>query len=160
MYQETKRLILCPFTLADAPALHEILSDPEVMRHIEPPFDEIRTRAFLEQAALCAPPRVFALREKTTDALVGHVIFHPFEEDAWELGWVLGRIFWGRGYASEATAALLDYACRAGIPRLVIEFLPAQSASRRLAQKFGFVPAGEFDGLERWEKRIEKRACL
>ncbi len=151
---QTKRLGICPLEEADAPALHAILSDPEVMRHIEPPFDEAETRAFLREAAFSQPPRVYALRERESGSLAGHVIFHPFAGEAWELGWVLGRGFWGRGYASEATAALLDYACQEGIPQLVIEFSPAQSASRRLAQKFGFVPAGEFDGLERWEKRI------
>lgn len=152
MYLETKRLVICPFVPSDAQALHAILSDAEVMHHVEPPFDETGTRAFLEQAALCAVPRVFALREKISGALAGHVIFHPFEEDAWELGWVLGRAFWGRGHASEVTEALLAFSRQRGIPRLVIEFSPAQAASRRLAEKFGFIHTGLFDGLERWEK--------
>jgi len=154
MYLETGRLILCPLEKADEPALHAILSDPEVMRHIEPPFDAAVTTAFLQSAAFCAPPQVFALREKSGGSLAGHVIFHPFAEDAWELGWVLGRAFWGRGYAAEITEALLEYSRQEGIRRLVIEFAPEQAVSRRLAEKFGFVRTGVFDGLERWEINI------
>ena len=154
MYLETERLILRSFAPEDARALHTVLSDPEVMRHIEPPFDETETLAFLESAAFCVPPRIYALQEKSSGALVGHVIFHPFEEKAWELGWILGRAFWGRGYASEVTEALLEHSRREGIRRLVIEFEPEQAASRRLAEKFGFVRTGVFDGLERWEINI------
>ena len=52
------------------------------------------------------------------------------------------------------TEALLEHSRREGIRRLVIEFAPEQAASRRLAEKFGFIPAGMSDGLERREKSV------
>ena len=57
---ETRRLLIRRFTEADAEALYVVLSDPEVMRYIEPPFSLEQTRAFLRDAGLCAPPLVYA----------------------------------------------------------------------------------------------------
>ncbi len=48
MMIETKRLILREYTLEDFDAIHEILSDPETMRHYPKPFDEKRTRSWIE----------------------------------------------------------------------------------------------------------------
>ena len=45
MVIETERLLLREFTHEDFPALFEIVSDPETMRHYPQPFDENRTKA-------------------------------------------------------------------------------------------------------------------
>lgn len=44
----------------DADALYKLLSDPEVMRHLEPPFDREKTETFLHHAGLTEPPLVYA----------------------------------------------------------------------------------------------------
>lgn len=36
----------------DTDALYKLLSDPEVMRHLEPPFDREKTETFLHHAGL------------------------------------------------------------------------------------------------------------
>ena len=48
MVIETERLLLREFTHNDFPALFEIFSDPETMRHYPRPFDERRTKAWIE----------------------------------------------------------------------------------------------------------------
>lgn len=78
---------------------------------------------------------------------VGYVIYHPYGPDSWELGWVLSRAVWGRGYASALTARLIEDA-RLRTNRLVIECSPAQEAIKRIALRHGFVPAGQQDGLD------------
>lgn len=75
MQIETKRLSIRPLQWQDCGALHEILSDPEVMRFVEPPFDREQTRRFIETAGLCAPPLVYAVVEKQTGRLIGHLIW-------------------------------------------------------------------------------------
>ena len=149
----TARLILRRFREADFPAAQEYLGDPEVMRWIEPPFPPEKTKAFLEKYALAADPLVYALVEKESSRLAGHVIFHAYPgiPGCWELGWVLGRAFWGRGYAFEVSEALLAAAqdCPR-ISRVVLEAHPENRASLRLIRRLGAVPEGEEDGLLRF----------
>ena len=48
-------------TEADLEPLHRLLSDPEVMRYLEPPFSREQTRAFLERAGLTPEPLILAV---------------------------------------------------------------------------------------------------
>ena len=144
MRAETPRLLVRPFTEDDAEALFAILSDPEVMRCIEPPFTLAQTRAFLRDAGLCHPPKVCAVIRKADGALIGQLIWHPFDENTDELGWILRRDFWGQGYARELTEAMLARAERG----VVIEGSPEQASTRRIAEKYGFRPAWQRDGLD------------
>ena len=140
-------LYVRPFVMEDAEMLHAALGDFEVMRFIEPPYTMDQTRAFIERAGLCQPPRVYAACLCETGEVIGHMIFHPWDETAWEIGWVLRRECWGRGYATALTRALISEATRRDIPALVIECAPGNAASRRIAIKCGFRFRGEADGL-------------
>ena len=95
------------FREGDLPELAALLADPEVMRWLEPPFDRARAAEFLRVAGLSEPPLIYAAEED--GAFLGYVIFHRYGgEDAAELGWVLRRSAWGRGYAGRLTALLLS----------------------------------------------------
>lgn len=52
MVIETERLLLRELTYKDFPVLFEILSDPETMRHYPQPFDENRTKDWMESSKL------------------------------------------------------------------------------------------------------------
>ena len=153
MQLTTHRLRVRPFVPADEAALHALLSSPAVMEYLEPPFAPAQTHAFL-QAALGPRPPVYAVEALADGAFVGYLIFHPYPEqpfaDFWELGWVLAQQHWGRGYAAELTEAVIAHAQRQGIPGLVLECVPEQAATRRLAAKLGFAPAGQAEGLLRF----------
>ena len=45
---ETERLLLREYTIDDFDALYEIMSDAETMQHYPAPFDETRTRRWIE----------------------------------------------------------------------------------------------------------------
>jgi RimJ/RimL family protein N-acetyltransferase len=147
MLFETPRLLIRPFTERDVEALYPILSDPEVMRYIEPPFSMAQTAAFIRQAGLAKPPLVYAVRSRESGTLLGHLIFHPCGSPAeYEIGWILGREHWHKGYADELTAAVIAYAKEQGIASLLLECDPRQSASRHIAEKYGFSDQGTEDG--------------
>lgn len=148
MLKETKRLLIRPFREEDAEAWQPILSDPEVMRYLEAPFSLEQTRRFIREFGLCTPPLVWALMGKASGCPVGHLIWHPFGDGTMELGWVLGREHWGQGLATELAEALLGEAQTDA----VIECLPEQAATRRIAEKLGFSCVGEKDGLLVWRK--------
>ena len=135
---ETKRCIIRRFTMDDLEELYSVLSDPTVMEHLEPPFDRKQTVHFLQDAGLCDPPLVYGLVWKPTGRLIGHVIYHPYEQDEYEIGWVIHRDFWGMGIATEVTEALIDSARQQGVKRLVIEYSSRQTTTKRISDKFGF----------------------
>ncbi len=135
---ETERLCVRPFECSDVSDLYAILSDPEVMRYIEAPFTYEKTERFLKEYALCESPLVYAVIEKQTEKLIGHLIFHPFDEQAYELGWILSEESWHRGYAKELTQAVIQYASQKKIPSLVIECDPRQTITKHIAVSFGF----------------------
>lgn len=86
---------------SDADALYRLLSDPEVMRYLEPLYDRAQTEAFLHRAGLSEPPLVYAA--EGNGRFIGYVIYHPYDEESIEIGWVLFPAYWGRGYASALT---------------------------------------------------------
>ena len=86
-------------TLDDLDDLYALLSDSEVMRYIEPPFTKEQTVQFLMDAGLSEKPLVYAVED--SGSFIGYVIFHDYDEDNMEIGWILKREVWGQGYASK-----------------------------------------------------------
>lgn len=124
--------------------LAELLSDARVMRYLEPPFSSEQSRTFLDEAGLAEPPLIYAVED--CHGFAGYVIYHEFDETSVEIGWVLAPRAWGQGYATELTRVLLRWAQAAG-KDVVIECVPEQVATRRIAERSGFSLAGERDGL-------------
>ena len=77
---------------------------------------------------------------------IGYVIYHAYDADSVEIGWVLLPEYWGRGYASALTERLIGRA-RQEQKSVVIECAPAQAATKRIAVKKGFRACGNCDGL-------------
>ena len=103
---ETSRCIVRNFTMDDVEDLYKTLSDEKVMEYIEPAYGRERVKEFIKEAGLCEPPLVFALVWKETGEVIGQVIFHPYEEDSYEIGWIIRREYWGKGIAGEINPAV------------------------------------------------------
>ena len=143
-------LVIRKFRESDLVALTGLLSDPAVMAYLEPPFSPEKTAAFLRKTGLTEPPRIYAVDEG--ERFIGYVIFHDYDEDSMEIGWVLDPDCWGKGYASALTEQLIKRAAASG-KEVVIECDPEQEASKRIARKFGFDHEGRADGLDVFRKR-------
>ena len=138
MNLQTPRTFIRPFRLTDVADLYKVLSNTVVMQYIEPPFSFEKTEAFIRDHGLCNPPRVYALEDRISATVIGHVIFHPYDAQSHELGWILHSDYWGKKIASEITEALIHYAKQQKIQQLILECDKAQTASKRIAEKFGF----------------------
>ena len=134
----TQRLMIRQLRESDVDSLYDVLSDPDVMRCIEPVYTRKQTLQLIRRAGMCAVPLIWALAEKATDRLIGHVIYHPFDETRYEIGWIIAKPYWNCGYAQEITDVLIDYAQNAGVPAIVIECDPKQTVTAHIAQKKGF----------------------
>lgn len=135
---ETKRCRIRQFKQSDVDDLYLILSNPKVMEYIESPFTLENTKDFLNKNALSYPPRVFALEYKENKKLIGHIIFHKYNKDSYEIGFILSQNYWGQGIADEVTKSLIDYAKTKNIHSLIIECDKKQLATQKIATNNNF----------------------
>lgn len=145
------RFYIRPFTKEDLEPLHELLSDPEVMRYLEPPFTRKQTERFLKTQGLITPPRILAVDDKNHN-FIGYVIYHDYDDTSKEIGWVLKKEIWGHGMAGLLTKQLVAMAQSEG-KGAVIECVPGQLKTKIIAEKNGFQKAGESDGLDIYRRK-------
>ena len=77
---------------------------------------------------------------------MGHVIWHPYDHEAYELGWILSKEHWNKGYATEATQALLGIAW-SELKDVVLQCTPEQTTAADIALKNSFFFLGVENGL-------------
>ena len=138
------KLIIRRMREEDLEPLYRLLSDPPVMEYLEPPFSAEKTETFLKNCGMKEAPQVYTVEDE--NGFAGYVIYHPYDQDSMEIGWVLYPEYWGKGYASELTEQLIEKA-RTAKKALIIECDPGQSVSRHIAEKYGFTCLGEKEGL-------------
>jgi RimJ/RimL family protein N-acetyltransferase len=151
---ETERLLLRPFTNADHDAYAAICADAEVMRYIGTGVTLNRDEAWRSMANILGHWTLrgygmYAIEVRDTGELVGRAGYlDPPGWPGFELGWLLGRGHWGRGYASEAARACLDHAFgELGRDRVISLIRPDNARSIRVAEKLGERLAGELELL-------------
>jgi RimJ/RimL family protein N-acetyltransferase len=164
---ETERLVLDQWQADDWIAFRPIATDPEVMRYINGgvPWSDEEIRLFVERQIALYRERGFCrwkLTERTSGALIGLCgvgRWRGYPE--LEIGWWLGREWWGRGLATEAArTALEDVFTRAKLDHVISIARPENVASIRIMQKLGmrFVRAFENDGVSLVQYAIERSA--
>lgn len=129
----------------------EINSDPRVaawLGSIDPAQTENRILAYVEHWK-ARGYGVWAVEEVKSGVFVGRVgLVH---HDDWtasphdaEIGWALSHAVWGRGYATEAARAVLDWARERPDLRVIISITrPDNLRSRRVMEKLGLTYQGE-----------------
>jgi len=71
-------------------------------------------------------------------AFLGWILLLPYGDDEVEIGWRFVRRHWGKGYAGEAAAVILEHGFRTlGLERIVADIDPSNRASRGVAEKLG-----------------------
>ena len=142
---ETERLMMRPFTLDDAEALHAVWGDPASKRFLgwPTPASVDETRSHLENIVRDERKHGFALCaviEKASGTLIGDcgLFVSPDHGDV-ELAYGLGRAWWGRGYATEAARACVRAGFdELGVERIVADVDSRNTASIRVLEKAGF----------------------
>lgn len=152
---ETDRLILHGHSLADFEECVAMWADPLVTRYIggRPSSEEEVWARVLRYAGLWALLGFgyWVVRERASGRFVGEVGLADFRRDLTpalgrdpEVGWALAAWAHGRGFATEAVRAAVEWADahlanpRAGSGRTVCLIAPENVASVRVAEKCGF----------------------
>jgi [ribosomal protein S5]-alanine N-acetyltransferase len=143
-------LILRALDGSDVTALYEIFSDPEVMRYwSSSPLDSIQAAANLLDKIHegFADRRLFqwGIADSDNGTVIGTCTLLHFEHAhrRCEVGFALARKRWGRGEASRAVAAVLEFAFDVlDLHRLEADVDPRNSRSLRLLERLGFQREG------------------
>ena len=153
MILETKRLTLRPWAESDAEELYKYASDKDVgypagwLAHtsVENSLEIIRTVLSAEET--------YAVCLKENGKPIGCVGLHrndiAEDDDEYELGYWLGKEFWGQGIIPEASGELLRRAfCDLGMKRIWCGHYEGNLKSRRVMEKLGFKYHHKTEGIE------------
>ncbi|WP_028034908.1 GNAT family N-acetyltransferase [Chelativorans sp. J32] len=155
---ETERLILRPWEHRDRAPMARIHGDPDVRRFYYKVLTPEETNADIDLSIERARINGFhfqAAELKETGELIGLIglgrvpdatkAVIPSRPDV-EIGWVLGKQFWGKGLAPEGARAWLDYAWSIGLPEVVAFTARINLRSQRVMQKIGmrYDPADDY----------------
>ena len=171
----TDRLCLRAPTPQDAEALYDLFADEEIMGGLnrEPVSAVEHARALIEEGMggwRTDGLGPFILQTRGTNRrVVGQAGLMIFDTRGWtpstwaqagshaqaELGWALIRAQWGHGYATEAAAAIRDWARESrSISGLVSLISPGNVRSQRVAERLGATPTETVTPLHTRRKTV------
>jgi RimJ/RimL family protein N-acetyltransferase len=157
LHLKTERLLLRAPEPEDAEALAPMYADPEVMRYVGDGRTLTKAETALSVQRMIDRWEVDGFGLFTTirledGAIIGRVGILIWNSDTWELtsraqpsgptevevGYTLGRPFWGQGYATESAGAVRDYALNGlGAERVIALIIHGNTASENVALKLG-----------------------
>jgi RimJ/RimL family protein N-acetyltransferase len=145
---KTERLVLRALRPDDADRMTDLANDFDVARmtsSMPHPFGREHAESFIERVQGLDPAtdRVFAI-DKPGEGLIGVVGFHDNDDfPAREMGYWLGRPFWGAGYATEVAKAALVWASESwGLRTVFASHFADNPASGGVLAKAGFLYTG------------------
>lgn len=143
---ETTRLILRPFQKEDGAAVFECWeSDPDVARYMfwtsHNDIEKTKEWIAFELGQIEKEDWYrFAIVLKETNELMGTaLVYYEEEVQCWEVGYNLGKAYWGKGYTTEAMKKILEFAAeQLGILEFVGRYAKENPASGNVMKKLGF----------------------
>ena len=147
---ETPRLLLRPFTLADASEVQRLAGAWEiadVTGNVPHPYEDGMAEEWIGgHAARFAQGEAvtFAVTTRDDGRLLGCIglVMAPRHHRA-ELGYWMGVPFWNQGYMTEAAGAVVEYAFGMdGLHKITASHLVRNPASGRVMEKIGMIREG------------------
>lgn len=148
----TARLVLRPLSVDDLTDIARLAGEWEIASmtaRIPYPYTPHDARQWLEGLEEGEFVRAISLADEAAGAhvprdLLGITGYLPSSDGASaEIGYWIGKPYWGRGYATEAAHALIGYAfSRGGFEALTCCHFADNHASARVIEKLGFTSTG------------------
>ncbi len=156
VHLETPRLILRPISMEDDEGMFELDSNPEVLTYIgvPPQTDIAQSREiirFIQQQYEKYGVGRLAITLKDTGEFIGWAglkyITEPINNHVhhYDVGYRLIQRYWGKGYATEAAKASLDYGFQGlRLDKIYATAMPANIASLTILKKIGLRHVHDF----------------
>ena len=148
----TERLTLGEVRLTDIPAIvtqadSELISRTTLnLPHPYGENDAIKWINLARQGFVNQNHFIFGIRLRSTDEFmggIGLVVSRPNNKA--EIGYWIGTPFWGKGYMTEATAAIIRFGFEElSLNRIFASYISDNVASGRVMEKCGMIKEGEF----------------
>lgn len=145
---ETERLVIRETVEEDLPSLQQIYSDPEITKYTEPLYEDPNEeltyiKEYREKVYAIQGFGIWSLIRKEDNKLIGRagLVSRP-DYDQVEIGFVVGKEYQRKGYATEAIKACLDIAEKLGFEKVRALVMPDNKRSVKLLTKLGFADAG------------------
>ena len=154
MILETKRLILRPWQEDDAESLYTYASDPDVGYPAGWPSHTSMENSLEIIRTVLSVPETYAVCLKESGKPIGSVGLHRNDlaaekEDEYELGYWIGKKFWGQGLIPEASRELLRHTFNdLNMKTVWCGYYDGNVKSRRVQDKLGFIYHHTTEGLE------------
>ena len=150
---KTERLILRPWIEEDAEDLYQYASDPDVGPAAGWPVHTSVANSRDVIRKVLSASETYAVCLKDSGKPIGSIGLHRNDmataEDEYELGYWIGKPFWGQGFIPEAAREILRYAFETlGMKRIWCGYYDGNEKSRRVQEKLGFVYQSMTEGLE------------
>ncbi|MCX8478086.1 MAG: GNAT family N-acetyltransferase [Sphingomonas sp.] len=146
MFVRTQRLTLRPGWREDAAELARAIGHESVVRNLARapwPYTIEAAETFAAGFDMVAEPKFLVFEHQGgTLRLIGGMGIGPLGDERHELGYWITPDAWGRGYATEAGAAVLRAARAAGVRRVAAGHFLDNPASGRVLRKLGFRATG------------------
>jgi len=141
----TPRLLLRPFNMNDTLPLHNLLVEPGVLRYFPdpspPPVEKVGNLISRQMNHWAKHGYGWWAVENPQDPrLMGWCGLQYLPETGEiEIGYLLGKPFWGKGYATEAGLESLRFGFKElSIEKIIAIVHPENTASKRVIEKLGF----------------------
>jgi len=147
---QTERLVLRPFTLADATDVRRLAGERDVaatVANMPHPYEEGMAEEWISTHAERferGEGGCFAVTLRQDKTLVGSMgLTVNAEHERGTIGYWIGKPFWNNGYCTEAAGAVLRYAFeQLGLNRITANHFKRNPASGRVMQKIGMRQEG------------------
>lgn len=147
---KTERLILRKWEDTDAESLFEYAKDPDVGPIAGWPYHKNVEESRNVIKNVLSYPECYAICEKDNNIAIGSIELKlngntamTNRDDECELGYWLGKAFWGKGYMPEAAAALIKRGfTELGMRTVWCGYYDGNAKSKRVQEKLGFTPYG------------------
>jgi RimJ/RimL family protein N-acetyltransferase len=163
----TPRLLLRAFTEEDLVPLHRILGERDVLRYFPKtdPLSRDRVQKMIVRLLTHWEERgygLWAVVSRSTGELMGRSgLQYLTETEEVEVDFILDQAFWGRGLATEAGQASLQYGFESvGVGSVVGIVHPENIASQRVLEKLGmrFTERKQYFGMNCYRYAIARSA--
>lgn len=150
---ETQRLILRQWNIDDAFDLYKFASDPDIgIPAGWLPHTSVENSREIIRSVLCAP-YTYAVCLKDNGRAIGSIGLHrndiAEDDDELELGYWIGKPYWGQGLIPEAAKRVLQYAFEdLKMNRVWCGHYEGNIKSRRVMEKLGFIYHHTTEGIE------------